>query len=163
MKIVFFVDTYFPHLNGVTVSVDLFSKKLRGKANEVYVFAPKIKGYKNTNPFVHLIPSSKIPSLPDLVRLPMLLPSKSYLEFFKVDADLVHAHGNGLFSLLGLAIARMKKIPYILTFHSLHTRYTHYFFNGAIKPDVVAKALKTFANLSDGIIVPSEKMKQELI
>src|SRR5882762_5149367 len=62
------------------------------------------------------------------------------------------------------AAKKMKRIPFLLTFHTLHAKYAHYFLNGrVIKPRMIETGLRLFANLCDGIITPSEKMKNELI
>jgi 1,2-diacylglycerol 3-alpha-glucosyltransferase len=164
MKIAFFTDTYYPQLNGVTISVDNFAKELRKKGHTVYIFAPKIKkrrryGDQHTTNLTTL----KILSTESPIFIPMPTSYHEYSKLFRLDFDLVHAHGNGVFSLLGYQVARMKRVPYVLTFHTLLTKYTHYFLRGkVIKPRMVETGLKIFANLCDGIITPSEKMKQEL-
>lgn len=164
MKIAFFTDTYYPQLNGVTISVDNFAQELRKKGHTVYIFAPKIKkrGKKDEN-LTHL-PSLKILSSEPALYMPIPTSYKDYAKIFRLELDLVHAHGNGAFSLLGYQVARMKRIPFLLTFHTQHAKYAHYFLNGrVIKPRMIETGLRLFANLCDGIITPSEKMKKELV
>ncbi len=164
MKIGLFTDTYYPQLNGVTVSIDNFARELRRKGHTVYIFAPKIKGFKETNKDVFRLPSIKILSSEPEVRFPTMTSYRNILKFIQMDFDVVHAHGNGPFSILGYQVAKGKGIPYILTFHTLHTEYTHYFLKGkVIKPHMIATGLKMFARLCDGILTPSEKMKNKLI
>ncbi|MBI2020839.1 glycosyltransferase [Candidatus Daviesbacteria bacterium] len=166
MKIAFFTDTYYPQPNGVTTSVNHLAQALRQKGHTVYIFAPKIKGYKDLDPDVHRIPSIRaLPNLPDSIRIPLPISHKPLLKFFRLDFDLAHAHGNGLFSLLGLGVARAKKKPYILTFHTQISKYSHYFLNGKVlKPKHLNNILlKRFGNISDGVMTPSEKMRSELI
>lgn len=166
MKIAYFTDTYLPQLNGVATSVDYFAKSLRQANIKVYIFAPKIKGYKDQEEDIFRIPSSRVlPTLPDSVRIPLPVPHKTLLKILKLDCDLIHAHGNGFFSLLGYAVARAKKIPYTLTFHTQFDKYTHYLFNGKfIKPELVTNLMfRRFGNICDGCIAPSQKMKDTLI
>lgn len=164
MKIAFFTDTYYPQLNGVTISVDNFAKELRKKGHTVYIFAPRIKKNKKRDENLTNLSSIKILSAESPIYLPMPTSYKEYTKIFRLDFDLIHAHGNGAFSLLGYQVARMKRIPFILTFHTLLTKYTHYFLRGRVlKPKMVETGLRLFANLCDGIITPSEKMKNELI
>lgn len=164
MKIAFFTDTYYPQLNGVTVSIENFTKELTKQGHEVYIFAPKIAGYKDTNPNVFRLRSFKVLNSEPEARAPLPTPSKSLAAIFRLDFDLVHAHGNGAFSFLGYQIARLKGVPYILTFHTIHSKYTHYFFNGKlVKPNMVQGGMRVFGNLCDGVITPSLKMKKELI
>lgn len=166
MKIAYFTDTYYPQLNGVATVVQYFVRELRRKGMVVHLFAPRIKGYKDNEENIHRLPSIRaLPNLPDSIRLPLPIPHKSFWNMFKEDFDLVHAHGNGIFSLLGLMAARSKKIPFILTFHTQVGQFSHYFFKGRLlKPAMLSNILlKRFGNVCDGIIAPSEKMKQELI
>lgn len=163
MRIAYFTDTYFPQINGVSISIDNFARHLRKAGHTVYIFAPKLKGFIDTDPSIIRLASFKVLSSEPETRVPIPIPNKSIQTMFTLEFDIVHAHGNGPFSFLGYEVARIKGIPYILTFHTLHTKYTHYVFNGKlIKPYMVAAGLKTFANLCDGVITPSEKMKNEL-
>ncbi len=166
MRIAYFTDSYYPQQNGVSTFVRYSVRSLIKKGHTVHIFCPKIKGYKDKEDYIHRIPSIRLlPSLPDNIRLPLPIPHKTIWEIIKFDFDVVHAHGNGLFSLIGLVAARSKKVPYILTFHTQVGRYTHYFLKGkVIRPALVnAVLLKRFGNLCDGVITPSKKMQQELI
>lgn len=164
MKIAFFTDTYYPQLNGVTISVSNFARELRKKGHTVYIFAPQIKGYKDREKGVYRLPSIKILSSEPEVMFPVGLTYKGLTKLVRIDFDIVHGHGNGAFSFLGYEVARAEGIPYILTFHTLHTEYTHYFLKGkVVKPHMVAHALRFLANRCDGVITPSEKMKQKLM
>lgn len=163
MKIAFFTDTYHPSLNGVTVSLDHFTKELLKKGHEVVIYAPKAKGYKDKSKNVIRISSLKVLSSEPEVRLPIPTSASVIKEIAKEDFDLVHAHGNGAFSFLGYQVARIKGVPYVLTFHNLHTKYTHYFLKGkVVKPKMIATGMKVFANICDAVIVPSKKMQLEL-
>lgn len=164
MKIAFFTDTYYPQLNGVTISVDNFARELRKKGHTVYIFAPKIKKRNSKDENLTNLTSIKLLNAEAPIYLPTPISYKEYARMFRINFDIIHAHGNGAFSLLGYQVARVKSIPYILTFHTLLNKYTHYFLRGKIiKPRMVETGLRLFANLCDGIITPSEKMKKELI
>jgi hypothetical protein len=41
MKILLATSSYWPRINGVTISVDTFAEELRAKGHEVFIFAPK--------------------------------------------------------------------------------------------------------------------------
>lgn len=165
MKIGLFFDTYYPQKNGVATSAVYLTKALRKMGNRVFVVVPKIKGHIDQDKDVLRIPSIRAwPTIPDSVRIPTPIPDKIWWKIFNLDYDIIHADGNGFFSLIGLFVARRKKIPYIFTFHTLFSQYTHYVFNGKlISPKLINFGLKKFGNLCDGIIVPSDKMQDELI
>jgi len=161
MKIAFFTDNYLPQASGVATSVDYFAKSLRKNGHLVSVFAPKVKGFKDKDPDVFRLPSIRIvPSLPDGARLP--LPNNNILKIIREDFDIIHAHGNGAFSLLGLGVARAKKIPFASTFHIQVGNFAH---KGKIlKPKMMDKLfLKKFSDYCDGVISPSQKMERQLI
>lgn len=160
MKIGIFTDIYYPYLNGVSVSVDSLAKELRKKGHTVYLFAPKVEGYKDVGDEVFRLSSARIIFSAPEVRLPIPTLNKSLRKLFMLDLDLIHAHGGGLFSLLGYEVAKIKGIPFILTFHGVLTEYMHYLFKGKIfKSRDAIRASRIFGNAADGIITPSEKMK----
>jgi 1,2-diacylglycerol 3-alpha-glucosyltransferase len=167
MRIAFFTDTYYPQLNGVTISVDNLAEELREKGHTVYIFAPKLRKRKTKkdDDLTNIRTVSLLArNTPTPVYVPMPTSYREYIKMYRLEFDIIHAHGNGAFSLLGYQVARMKGIPYVLTFHTLLNKYTHYFLRGhVVKPGMVESALKIFANLCDGIITPSEKMKKELL
>lgn len=163
MKIAIFTDTYKPQINGVITHLENLTQELRKQGHTVYIYAPKIKKYRDLDKFVIRIPSLKILASESDVRIPIFLPDKALIKLFSLDFDLIHAFGNGPFSILGLQIAKLKGVPFVMSFDTLFTEYTHYILNGKIlKPKMVAYVLKIFANVCNGIIAPSEKMKQKL-
>jgi len=163
MRIAFFTDTYHPSLNGVTVSLDHFTQTLEELGHKVVIFAPQVKNYVEENPRVVRISSIKVLSSEPEIRFPLPTSATTIKEIAKLEFDIIHAHGNGPFSLLGYQVARMKGVPYVMTFHNLHTKYTHYFLKGkVVKPRMIATGMRVFANLCDGVLVPSRKMQLEL-
>ncbi len=166
MRIAYFTDTYYPQLNGVAVSVGYFVKNLKKKGLRVFLFAPRMKGFRNDHEDTHHLPSMRVsPTLPDSIRFPIPIPHKNFWQIIRRDFDLVHAHGNGVFSFLGFITARSKKVPFIMTFHTQMSQFAHYFLKGKVltASHINNIFFKRFGNLCDGIVAPSEKMKQELI
>lgn len=166
MKIGFFTDTFYPDLNGVSISVNNFANTLRKKGHTVCIFAPKIKGkYEDQDKNVIRLPSIKIlTNTEPNIYFPLIWPNKEFRKMFTEDFDIIHAHGNGPYSLLGYFIAKIKRVPYVMTFHTIHTHYVHYIFKGKIiTPRMVSKLFKLFAERCQAVIVPSLKMKEEFI
>lgn len=166
MRIAFFTDTYYPDLNGVSVSVSNFASKLRRKGHTVFIFAPKIKGkYKDTDEYLVRLSSVKIiPNSEPQIYSPTIWPNKEFRKMFREKFDIIHAHGNGPYSLLGYSIAKIKRTPFVMTFHVIHTHYIHYIFKGKfITPKMIYFAFKTFAKRCKAVITPSLKMKNELL
>jgi 1,2-diacylglycerol 3-alpha-glucosyltransferase len=117
MKIGFFTDSYFPEIDGVTYTLDLWREKLEQQGHEVYVIYPD----GDYEPESRELP---IPSLPNpfyagyripLFRRPSTLP----------DLDVVHCHGPGPVGLLGRYYARKHDLPAIYTHHTPVEEYFH--------------------------------------
>lgn len=164
MKIAFFTDSYHPMVNGVTISVANLADELRALGHTVYIFAPKYNDYKDTQKDIYRFNSFKVLDMDPAVHMPFMLPHQIIKEIQPLDFDIIHAHGNGFFSLLGYQVALIKGTPYLLTFHTQMTLYTHYILKGKIiTPRVVAATLRVLGNMCDTAVTPSEKMKKELI
>lgn len=159
MKIGFFTETYFPQLNGVSVSLAFIKSELEKNGHQVYVFAPKVPGYKDTeNNIIRLRSLTVLNSEPEQ-KLPI-----SAIDFRKVlqlKLDVVHGHGGGFVSILGYELALTKGYPYVLTYHTYIEKYLHYFFlkSKKITLPIAKKGSRLICNLSDVVIVPSQKMK----
>lgn len=164
MKIAYFTDTFLPQLNGVATSVNNFYQEIKKINPDIEIIAPKIKDYQDNDKNILRLSSSKVwPTIPDSARIPLPL-NKEWTEILLNDYEIIHAHGNGFFSLLGLLIARQKRIPFVLTFHTFMDQYGHYFLGGKVlTPELINKLLSTFANRCTHIITPSLKMKNLLI
>lgn len=162
MKIGFFTDTYYPQINGVVENVEATATFLRTRGHQVYIFAPKIDGYNDKDKRVYRLNSVRVIKEPEQ-RLAMPIPTKSFREMMSLDLDIVHAHGGGTMSLLGFQVALIKGIPFVFTYHTLFTKYVHYLFKGkVITPAMIKTASRVFCNLTDTVVVPTDKIKKEL-
>lgn len=115
-----FIDTFFPMIDGVTMVVDNYAKRLKNYAN-VIVFAPKMYNdnfddsklpYKVVRcksvwaPFIDY--SLPVPSL-DL---------KFMKELNSYNLDIVHIHSPATLGKIGIKYAKKNKIPVIASMHS---------------------------------------------
>ncbi|OGY22733.1 MAG: hypothetical protein A2126_04845 [Candidatus Woykebacteria bacterium GWB1_45_5] len=163
MKIGFFTDGYLPQPNGVATSVAASAKALRDRGHNVYIVAPKEPGYKDLEAGVFRLTSIKVSNRPP-VRLSLSLPEKPLREVLKIDFDIIHGHDGGTSTLLGWEIAKLKNIPFVGTYHTLWNRYTHYILKGKlIRPKVMEVASRVFASLCDYLVVPTKRVKEELL
>src|SRR3989338_4434561 len=165
MKIGMFTEAFHPQLNGVVTYVSDVAEELTRRGNKVDVYAPEIKGYRDSARYIHRLPGIKALSKMDAnQRLVVPLPNKEFRKMLTAKFDLIHAHTGGPVSLWGFQLAKTKGVPYVLTYHTLLTSYLHYIFNGkVIKPKVVEVLTRVYGNQCDAIIAPSEKIRQELI
>ena len=163
MKIAFFTETYLPHLNGVSISLVFPKKELEKKGHEVYVFAPKIAGYKDSEKNIIRLSSIRIINSEPEQKLP--IPTPQFRKILNMKFDVIHGHGGGFLSLVGYQIALTKGYPFVLTYHTYLEKYTHYFFikSKMITSPIAKNGSRFICNISDIVIVPSIKMKKILV
>lgn len=118
MRIGFFTDRYYPQVDGVAVSVDLFAKELRKLGHEVFIFCPQGTPKQKNEPS-YIVRFRSFPSIwyedyrdtfpftPAVIR-----KVESY------NLDLVHIHTPALIGMLGIRIARDSNLPLIATHHT---------------------------------------------
>ncbi len=162
MRIGFFTDGFLPQPHGVTTSVLESAKELERRGHEVYIIAPKYPGYVDRNKKVIRLTSLKVHKTPE-TRISLNLPDKALRKIMSMDFDIIHGHSGGPTTLLGWEVARAKKIPFVVTYHTLWNRYTHYFLKGkVVGPRVMERATKIFGNQTDFLIAPTGRVEKEL-
>lgn len=162
MKIGFFTDAYFPQVNGVVTSVYETARELRKKGHEVFIIAPKYPNYKDKDKFVIRLSSVLVWKKLN-IRLATHLPDKTLLSLYGHRFDIIHVHGVGTISLLGLELAGFRDVPAILTYHTLWSKYSHYVLGGILlTPKTIERMSRILCNRFDAIIAPSVRAKEEL-
>ncbi|MFA6466771.1 MAG: glycosyltransferase [Patescibacteria group bacterium] len=159
MRIGFFTEIYLPHLNGITISLIFAKKELEKRGHQVYIFTPKIAGYKDKEN--NIIRLRSIAILNPELELKLPISAIDVRKILKLKLDVVHGHGCGLVSILGYELALTKGYPYVFTYHTYLEKYTHYFFlkNKKITNKIAKNSSRFICNVSDLVIVPSQKMK----
>ncbi|WP_049928579.1 glycosyltransferase [Halopiger goleimassiliensis] len=117
MQIGFFTDSYFPEIDGVTYTIDLWREELERHGHEVYVVYPD----GDYEPGERELPVKSVPNpfyagyrIP-LFRRPSTLP----------DLDVVHCHGPAPVGVLGRYYARKHDLPAVYTHHTPIEEYFH--------------------------------------
>ncbi|MBI3984465.1 MAG: glycosyltransferase family 4 protein [Candidatus Levybacteria bacterium] len=163
MKIGLFTDGYYPQINGVATTVEELKESLRVLDHSVYIVAPKYPKYKDKDPKVFRLKSFRLYRNPEL-RLSYMFPDKIFQKVLKVDFDIIHGFSGGSVPSLGLALAKLKKKPYVFTYNTRLNHYTHYFLGGKIlRPKAVEKVVELYCNVCDYVVAPAEYVKKELI
>ncbi len=119
MKIAIFTDSYLPKIDGVSISVDRFSRELVRRGHEFIIFAPDYGTPAPEAPGLTVVPfpGLGLPSYPDIkVVLPARGPIEAASEF---QPDLVHVQSPGPVGLYGMMFAGYRKLPAIGTYHTL--------------------------------------------
>ena len=154
-----FIDTFFPMIDGVTMVVHNYAKRLVKYAN-VIVFAPKYPGKKYDDsifPYkVVRCKSLKAPIIDYGIPIPDFDSNfKKILRESKL--DIVHIHSPFMVGKAGIKYAKKHKIPVIATMHSQFKQD----LKRAVKVDKIATILnntiiKTFNKCDECWAVNSE-------
>jgi len=160
MNIAFFCDTYQPTRNGVAVSVRSTTDELRARGHRVVIFAPRYKGYTNSDANVLRFPSGQWIGTKDFPVAWPLLPYFSYRAFQRFQRekfDVVHSHSPFTLGTLGARWGRHLDIPVVFTFHTLYHKYLHYApLPSGLSRSYILTKVRNYCELCDHVIAPSQ-------
>lgn len=119
MRIGIFIDDYLPSVHGVATSTTSLKKALEDLGHEVYIIAPKCKGYDDDDDHVIRVPSSKS-YIFDKRETGVIYPGLAR-RLDKYDFDIVHSQMQFYVGVLAHSVAKRQNIPHITTVHTLYT------------------------------------------
>jgi glycosyltransferase involved in cell wall biosynthesis len=163
MRVGFFTEVYHPVVNGIVASIDGLAGGLRALGHDVYCFAPRVPGYEEDGEPVFRMPSLPLP-VPAPYRLTLPVVSRRNRHAVINRLDILHAHSPFVTGWMAVRYARRLRIPLVYTYHTQLEEYAHYV---PFEPHATRRAASTltrsFANLADAVIVPTESMRRHLI
>ena len=169
-----FTDAYWPRVNGVTVSVDSFSRALVNENHDVLIVCSSYP-QEISNPVSlqreaeteSLIKTVKVPSLPTTVSKEDRIAkfNKMNWVFRQVDAfnpDIIHINTEMVIAEFGFWYARTHNLPVIYTFHTMWEDYAPNYF--PIFPEflvkfVIGSILKSVLRRAYRVIVPTPQIE----
>lgn len=174
MRIAMFEDTYWPKIDGINTSVELFSKELKKRGHEVVIIAPKHPqaDYRTIDVDDDTI---LLPAVPTEFLYPGTSLGKFWKgmgtgpvaeRFAKWKPDILHSHTEFTIGLWMASYWRTRLGARRV--HTYHTLWTEYLFYLPI-PELVSQPLvrylapRTTEKRFDGVIAPTEKMREALI
>lgn len=81
----------------------------------------------------------------------------------EVKLDIVHTQTEFSMGMIGKYVAHSLGIPAIHTYHTMYEDYLHYVLNGhLLKPYHVKQFTKAYLHNMDGVVAPSERVKETL-
>ncbi|MCL2093756.1 MAG: glycosyltransferase [Treponema sp.] len=175
MKIVMFTDAYWPRVNGVTVSVDTYSRSLSKAGHEVLIVCSSYPESFNRPLSSFDIPSEeggpqivRVPSLPALItKEDRLAKFNKYFWVFRqvklFDPDIVHINTEMMIAEFGFWYARATNLPAIYTFHTMWEEYgPNYFpmFPSFLVKFFIRGILKYILYRSYRVIVPTPQIDE---
>jgi glycosyltransferase involved in cell wall biosynthesis len=172
MKVAFTTDVYWPRINGVTVSTNVFLNELQKLGHEMRLWAPEYPAPEDSDkPHQHDAEVSRLKSFglwfSKEDRLPRPWERK---EFFRqLDAfgpDLIHIQTEFILGLMAQAYGRKHKIPIVQTCHTYFEQYINYYW--PFLPPRIGKAFARWLTRrlfkhADLIITPTEPMRTVLL
>ncbi len=158
----FFMDSYFPMVDGVTVLIDNYAKRLIKYAN-VVVFVPRIPKKEfddSTLPYkVVRCTSKKIPFLDYQYPFPRF-DKKFMKELEDTKLDLIHIHSPFPMGKLGIWYGKKKNIPVLATMHTqFKLEFDRYFHNKIITYFMTKSMIKALNKCDECWAVNSETAK----
>ncbi|MBU2100744.1 glycosyltransferase [Candidatus Micrarchaeota archaeon] len=166
MKIAFFTDSYWPQINGVTISIDNFAEELEKKGHKVLIFAPKTKEQPETKFDVFWIPSISLPTYKEY-RISSLFSIEAEKKLKEFNPDIIHCHTPFSVGWIGLNLAKKFNKKSIGTYHTYLPDFLMYLPLPLIKKSELAKKgvwfyTKLFYNKCDLITTPTKQSAEEL-
>jgi glycosyltransferase involved in cell wall biosynthesis len=175
MRIVMFSDAYWPRVNGVTVSVDSYSRSLIRTGHQVLIICSSYPEDLNVPSSFSSV--SKAPEEPKIVRVPSMPAfitkedrianiSKWRWVFKQVDSfkpDIIHINTEFVIAEFGFLYARAYNLPAIYTFHTMWEDYgPNYFpmFPPLIVKFFIRRVLKNVLNRSYRVVVPTPQIDE---
>lgn len=163
MKIGIFTDGYLPSRHGVATSIESFRLCLEKMGHEVLVCAPYVRGYKDSNR-VFRLKSFSILGYQDIQFSIPAVQGGKFNDLYNMQFDIIHAQSPFNIGILGKIISKRQNIPIIYTHHTDYPEYTKvYLREKIISPYLAKKITSVFANSTDAVIAPSQKVRESLI
>lgn len=165
MRIFFVTNNYSPYSGGVVHSITAITEELRAQDHEVFIITLNFLGEKHHDPdYVIRIPCPiKFMYKKNYMAIPWRPTHaiKKLLQQYK--PDIVHVHHPFLLGASALNAAHALNIPCIFTYHTIYEDYAHYIpLPKRYIKKLIHVMVKHFCNAVDGIIAPSNAIKQYL-
>ncbi|MGC8764418.1 MAG: glycosyltransferase [Brevinematia bacterium] len=166
MKVVVGTDTYWPRVNGVTVSVQTLKRELEKLGHECYVFAPAYTDTREVEKNIIRVPALGVATISKEDRLTN--PFAQKMVFKKLDEikpDIIHVQTEFTMGLMIKKYALKHKIPLIITCHTFWEEYIHHYipyFPEKLEKSLVIYLTKRFFRNARFIIVPTTRMEEKL-
>jgi len=168
VKIALVTDTYFPRINGVSTSTQIFAEEFTKLGHEVHIYAPAFPNSidENNHLKVYRFPSFYLFFDPE-DRLGMPWRDKKLVQQF-IDNKYDIVHTQTPFTIGGPAVkwARQSGAKIVHTYHTLFAAYTeHYlwFLPKSFGVWYAKSASRRYCNACDLLITPSTEMKNVLL
>jgi 1,2-diacylglycerol 3-alpha-glucosyltransferase len=179
MRICMVTDSFWPRINGVTVSVSTLTRALRSLGHQVYIAAPDYGNLPGRRRFVDgdrapfegvfRFPAHPVLFFPEDAGVRFV--SRAYHQQVRriaaLDVDVVHTHTPMALGILAMYWHRGRRVPLVHTFHTLFEDFMPHYFPFCYLPRRLRRypirwfslnALHWYCNHFDRVIVPSRQV-----
>ena len=165
MRILFISDVFFPRVNGVSTSLQTFSRELERLGHEVEVIAPDYGPGGGIETGLIRIPSRVVMFDPEdrMMRRRQVLDLSGELR--RRDFDLIHIQTPFVAHYAGVTLSQRLKIPRIETYHTFFEEYLFHYVPFLPKQWLRFSARRfsrAQCNEVDAVVVPSTAMRDVL-
>ena len=165
MRILMISDVYFPRVNGVSTSIQIFREALKRLGHQVTLIAPEYPQTYNDDEDVIRIPSRYL----ILDKEDRILRTRHIWQRLKQfesgSYDIIHIQTPFLAHIIGVKLARKLKIPCVESYHTYFEEYLYHYLPIVPKPAIrffTRMLSKHQCNQVDSLIVPSSAMNNAL-
>lgn len=159
MRIGLFTDSYFPMINGVSVSVFNLYEELKARGHSVFVFT-HIHDVAEPDDCVIRFKAFKNPKRGLREFRIGFVTRKKIKKIAAMNLDVIHCHSEFTMGRVAKRAAKKLKIPFVYTYHTMYEDYTHYLAKRGtkiLKKMVIGIGLY-YANFADHVILPTSKV-----
>jgi hypothetical protein len=167
MKVAFTSDTYWPRVNGVSVSTEIFMKELTKLGHTIRLWAPEYPGSEDRHDGQDItrLASFALPFSPEDRQPAPFQEGTFFRELDEFGPELIHIQTEFTLSLMARKYARRRSLPVVMTCHTYFEQYINFYL--PMLPKEFAKRLARqmtyrLFRRADAIITPTEPMKAVL-
>lgn len=162
MKIAYFTDSFYPHVDGVTTYIGVIARELIKRGHEVMIVAPRWKG-TSTSQVQKFVPGARLVLVPGVkpffypdVKLGTPTP-KSIGQVTKFLPDIIHFHTPAFMGFEATLLSKILKVPLVTTFHTYYMEPEGFVAIGLKENSQVSKILQdSLWNISERIHSPCD-------
>jgi glycosyltransferase involved in cell wall biosynthesis len=161
MKILYITDVYFPRINGVSTSIQIFRQNLHSLGHIVHLIAPDYSKINTDDPDISRVPAHSIPFDPEDRLMSFKWVMNRTEEIRDERYDLIHIQTPFVAHYLGTKLSRQLGIPCVETYHTFFEEYLHHYIPMVprrIMRFIAKKFSRHQGNALNGMVVPSNPM-----
>jgi glycosyltransferase involved in cell wall biosynthesis len=165
MKILYISDVYFPRVNGVSTSIQIFRQNLQSLGHTIHLIAPDYLKPGADETDILRVPGKSIPFDPEDRLMSLKWAMKNIDSIRKENYEIIHIQTPFVAHFLGIKLSHLLNIPCVETYHTYFEEYFHHYIP-FVPRNITRYIAKRFSrhqgNSLKGMVVPSNPMMQIL-